>query len=275
MSDVEVPDPPDGFSWFSILGVSEDATFEEIKDAYRSKVAVMHPDRGGDPVEFSYVSKAWSILKNTEMRNWHRIQVRIKGRSSINQLSRDFSASKINKPKPAQEATYTRPAPSTAPSKPSPAPSPKPMSSDSPTASKPATSRSRGQHKPAGSIFSNLQVSITMLTGSWRGAILAVLAPLLTAAVLGSVVSSILGSSFQGSYWVVMLVVLAGCTGLLAVQYKKYLSSGPVMVVLTSFVVFMFFASWGFLSGFYPLLLVPILVVFGLWGLLVLRQVKI
>lgn len=45
-----------------ILGVSESATAEEIKAAWRRLVMEHHPDKGGDKEKFEKIMAAYSIL---------------------------------------------------------------------------------------------------------------------------------------------------------------------------------------------------------------------
>lgn len=63
-----------------MLGVSRDASPEEIKAAYRSALKRHHPDAGGDPAKFRAVNEAWEEIQNP-------------------------------RPEPEPEPHYTRPAP--------------------------------------------------------------------------------------------------------------------------------------------------------------------
>jgi hypothetical protein len=47
-----------------ILGVSEFATADEIKRAWRKKALACHPDRGGNPEHFKAALRAYEILKD-------------------------------------------------------------------------------------------------------------------------------------------------------------------------------------------------------------------
>jgi len=46
-------------TWFTILGVSKNATEQEIKEAYRTKAKIHHPDKGGDAKEFHKINEAY------------------------------------------------------------------------------------------------------------------------------------------------------------------------------------------------------------------------
>lgn len=50
------------------LGVSKDATADELKRAYREKATRLHPDKGGDAKEFAEVARAYEILNDPARR---------------------------------------------------------------------------------------------------------------------------------------------------------------------------------------------------------------
>jgi len=54
--------------FYDILGVSNNASKDEIKKAYKTKAMQSHPDKGGDPEEFKNISLAYSILSDDEKR---------------------------------------------------------------------------------------------------------------------------------------------------------------------------------------------------------------
>jgi len=56
------------FDPYLILGVARQAPAAEIKLAYRRKVQVAHPDRGGDAEAFMLVVKAFGLLSDPDAR---------------------------------------------------------------------------------------------------------------------------------------------------------------------------------------------------------------
>lgn len=54
---------------YKILEVTPSATTGEIKEAYRRKSMEHHPDRGGNPVLFDQIKKAYDVLSNPHKRN--------------------------------------------------------------------------------------------------------------------------------------------------------------------------------------------------------------
>lgn len=56
-------------NYYHILGVSYDATFNEIKEAFRKTVKEVHPDKEkGNTEQFNRVIEAYEVLKNVEKR---------------------------------------------------------------------------------------------------------------------------------------------------------------------------------------------------------------
>lgn len=53
---------------YTVLGISKDATDEEIKLAHRRAVKSCHPDQGGDPKLFAAVQAAVELLRDPEQR---------------------------------------------------------------------------------------------------------------------------------------------------------------------------------------------------------------
>ena len=67
----EQPDEPDSdLNPFTILGVSMDATREEIEKAYREKAKKVHPDKGGTDMDMMRVNAAYETIK--QFRGWKK-----------------------------------------------------------------------------------------------------------------------------------------------------------------------------------------------------------
>lgn len=54
--------------YYNILGVSKDASQDEIKAAFRKKAHEFHPDKGGDAEKFKEINEANQVLGNPEKR---------------------------------------------------------------------------------------------------------------------------------------------------------------------------------------------------------------
>ena len=59
----------DNSKFYEVLGVSKNATSDEIKKAYRKKALKEHPDKGGDPEKFKEISLAYEVLSDQEKRD--------------------------------------------------------------------------------------------------------------------------------------------------------------------------------------------------------------
>ncbi len=56
-------------NYYDILGVSEDASNEQIKKAFKEIAKKEHPDRGGDEARFKEANEAYDTLKNSQKRH--------------------------------------------------------------------------------------------------------------------------------------------------------------------------------------------------------------
>jgi len=57
--------------YYEDLGVSRDASTEDIKKAYKKLAMKNHPDKGGDPEVFKKISEAYETLSDPEKRHQH------------------------------------------------------------------------------------------------------------------------------------------------------------------------------------------------------------
>ena len=55
-------------NYYNALGVSETASDNEIKSAFRKLAAQHHPDKGGEEKKFKEINEAYDTLKNTKKR---------------------------------------------------------------------------------------------------------------------------------------------------------------------------------------------------------------
>jgi curved DNA-binding protein len=55
-------------NYYDILGVSEDASNDQIKKAFKDIAKKEHPDRGGDEAKFKEANEAYDTLKDTKKR---------------------------------------------------------------------------------------------------------------------------------------------------------------------------------------------------------------
>ena len=56
-------------NYYDILGVSEDASNEQIKNAFKSIAKKEHPDRGGNEAVFKEANEAYDTLKSSQKRH--------------------------------------------------------------------------------------------------------------------------------------------------------------------------------------------------------------
>lgn len=61
-------------TYYEILGVSDTATADEIKRAYRKLASQHHPDKGGDHTKFQEIQKAYETLADNNKRQQYDMQ---------------------------------------------------------------------------------------------------------------------------------------------------------------------------------------------------------
>jgi DnaJ-class molecular chaperone len=61
-------------TYYKLLGVSDQATAEEIKRAYRKLASQHHPDKGGDKTKFQEIQAAYDTLSNDQKRQQYDMQ---------------------------------------------------------------------------------------------------------------------------------------------------------------------------------------------------------
>mmetsp|Transcript_60921 Transcript_60921/g.175527 ORF Transcript_60921/g.175527 Transcript_60921/m.175527 type:complete len:207 (+) Transcript_60921:81-701(+) len=60
---------------YTLLGVSEDATSDELTKAYRQKALEQHPDKGGDKDSFDELAKAFKTLDCKDTREAYDVEL--------------------------------------------------------------------------------------------------------------------------------------------------------------------------------------------------------
>lgn len=61
-------------NYYEILGVSDKATADEIKRAYRKLASQHHPDKGGDKAKFQEIQQAYETLSSNDRRQQYDMQ---------------------------------------------------------------------------------------------------------------------------------------------------------------------------------------------------------
>ncbi|XP_061356860.1 dnaJ protein homolog ANJ1-like isoform X2 [Gastrolobium bilobum] len=62
------PKKSDSSRYYEILGISNNASQEDVKKAYKKLAIKAHPDKGGDPEKFKEIGEAYQVLADPEKR---------------------------------------------------------------------------------------------------------------------------------------------------------------------------------------------------------------
>jgi len=65
--------------YYQVLGISRDANIEQIKQAYRIKAKLYHPDinkKENAKRDFQIINEAYRVLINTEKRRWYDFKLK-------------------------------------------------------------------------------------------------------------------------------------------------------------------------------------------------------
>ncbi|KAI9073341.1 hypothetical protein K1719_044682 [Acacia pycnantha] len=65
------PKRSDNTKYYEILGVSKDASQDDLKKAYKKAAIKNHPDKGGDPEKFKELAQAYDVLSDPEKREMY------------------------------------------------------------------------------------------------------------------------------------------------------------------------------------------------------------
>jgi hypothetical protein len=95
-------------NFYEILGVSQNATEDEIKSAFRELAVQKHPDKGGSAEEFIQLKTAYDTLKNPLLRKDYDLKLKPESIDNTYNTRHDFNASEYTEPGVAEPEETTQ-----------------------------------------------------------------------------------------------------------------------------------------------------------------------
>jgi len=86
---------------YALLGVSKTATADEIRNAYKEKAMLNHPDRGGDATRWGFLQKAYDTLSDPQRRKAYDSS-KLREGSAESQYAQGFADADPKTGKPAK-----------------------------------------------------------------------------------------------------------------------------------------------------------------------------
>lgn len=77
-------------SLYAVLGVDRGASTDQIRNAFKEKALINHPDRGGDPVLWSFLQQAYDTLSDPQRRSMYDSTKKVQGGSAEKQFAQGF-----------------------------------------------------------------------------------------------------------------------------------------------------------------------------------------
>jgi succinate dehydrogenase hydrophobic anchor subunit len=96
-------------NFYEILGVSQNATEDEIKSAFRELAVQKHPDKGGSNEEFIQLKTAYDTLKNPLLRKDYDLKLKPESIDNTYNTQHDFNTDESPETAPPQPAEPARP----------------------------------------------------------------------------------------------------------------------------------------------------------------------